>query len=293
MKLEFLEFHLLSSSLQHLWSKFIEHYDWEKLLNTVTSRLFQFILLSILFLIIRWVGKAIIQKAFNKYRDSKLATVSANRTDTIHSLVLNIFTYIILFFWIYALLTLIGVPVGTLIAGAGIFSLALGLGAQGFVSDIVTGFFILLEQQLDVGDAVKINAIEGTVTAIGLRTTQVTSYDGTLNFIPNRNIQIVSNLSRNAMRALIEIKVNPNTPIDDITKIIKEVNEQLTPKFPEITKGPTYLGTSISADGHLALQVIVYTTPGEQFTVQRAFLSAYLRAIREAGISLPTIYPGK
>ena len=75
---------------------------------------------------------------------------------TVNALVLNIYRYTCYFFLFYAILSEIGDPVGTLIAGAGIFSLALGLGAQSLVSDIVTGFFILLEQQLDVGDTVQI-----------------------------------------------------------------------------------------------------------------------------------------
>lgn len=281
---------IIFASFSTFWSHFINRYDWDKIFDLITGRLFQFLLLSLLFLVIRWIGRLIIRKSFKKYQSSRLLSANSNRIDTINSLVLNSFSYIILFFWLYALLTMMGVPVGTLIAGAGIFSLALGLGAQGFVSDIVTGFFIILEQQLDVGDAVKLDGIEGTVTAIGLRTTQVTSYDGTLNFIPNRNIQIVSNLSRNEMRALIEINIYPNAPLEKIHSIIDEVNDQLTPKYPQITKGPTYLGTATTTAGHLSIQVSAYTTPGDQLLVQRAFLSAYLRAIREAGIDLPTSY---
>ncbi len=131
---------------------------------------------------------------------------------TVKALVLNIYRYTCYFFLLYAILSEIGVPVGTLIAGAGIFSLALGLGAQSLVSDIVTGFFILLEQQLDVGDTVQIGQIKGTVTALGIRTTQVTSSDGTLNFIPNRNITIVQNLSRNNMVSNVDIRITSEDP---------------------------------------------------------------------------------
>jgi small conductance mechanosensitive channel len=112
--------------------------------------------------------------------------------------------------------------VGTLIAGAGIFSLALGLGAQSLVSDIVTGFFILLEQQLDVGDTVQIGQIKGTVTALGIRTTQVTSSDGTLNFIPNRNITIVQNLSRNNMVSNVDIRITSKTPLSKVEEIVTQ-----------------------------------------------------------------------
>ncbi len=114
-----------------------------------------------------------------------------------------------MFFYFYAILSILGIPVSTLLASAGIVSVALGLGAQGFVTDIVTGFFILLEQQFSVGDVVKINTITGKIHAVGLRTTQVISDDGTLNFIPNRSITVVSNMSRNNMQAVIDIRLDP------------------------------------------------------------------------------------
>jgi small conductance mechanosensitive channel len=191
-----------------------------------------------------------------------------------------------LFFYLYAVLSVLGIPVGTLIAGAGILSVALGLGAQGFVTDVVTGFFILLEQQFDVGDEVKIGSINGTIHAIGLRTTQIVDYDGTLHFIPNRNITIVSNLSRNDMRALIDIYFDPNEDITKMSKIIKNVNQELAPKYPEITQGPTLLGTIDNGHGQLALRVIIYTKNGAQYTVQRIFLATYLEELSKAGCKI-------
>ena len=85
------------------------------------------------------------------------------------------------------------------------------MGAQGFLSDLVNGFFILLERQLDVGDTVRVTngpiTIAGTVSSVGIRTTQVRDADGTLHFIPNRNIMVVSNLSRGNQRVLIDMPI--------------------------------------------------------------------------------------
>lgn len=86
-----------------------------------------------------------------------------------------------------------------LLAGAGVVGLAIGFGAQGLVSDIVTGFFILLEKQFDVGEYITVAGFDGIVEQIGLRTTQLRSFDGTLHFIPNRSILNVSNHSRGTM----------------------------------------------------------------------------------------------
>ena len=181
-----------------------------------------------------------------------------------------------------------GVPVGTLLAGAGIMSVALGLGAQGFVTDMVTGFFILLEQQFSVGDSVKIGMIEGTVHAVGLRTTQVLGYDGTLHFIPNRNITIVSNLSRNDMRALIDVRIDPNKDLTAMKDIMAAVNEKLVPKYRDnITKEPVIIGTVDTGNGALAMRVVIYTKNGAQVKIQAAFLAAYLQELTNAGFDIP------
>ena len=270
----------------NIFMRYITSIDWDHLLGLFITGFFQIILISLLFYLLSRIGRFIIKRAFRKYREAD--GFSNNRMNTIYTLMTNALAYLLIFFYLYALLSIIGVPFGTLIAGAGIFSLAAGLGAQGFVNDIVTGFFILAEQQFDVGNTVRIGTIEGTVTAIGLRTTQVQSYDGTLNFIPNRNISIVSNLSRNNMRVLINIRINPDTDIEQLATIVKQVNTELVPRHPEIKDGPTLLGVSTLTDGTLAYQVVMHTLNGEQATTQRLFLQGYLQAINAAGITLPT-----
>lgn len=272
------------------WFKnYLKSFDWESFLHLVTSRFFALLALTVLFFLINLIGKAILNHSFKRYLQGKSKTQqSTNRLQTISMLTMNLFHYTILFFWLYAILSTLGVPVGTLVAGAGIFSLALGLGAQGFVSDLVTGISILLEQQLDVGDAVKIGTIEGIVTAIGLRTTQVTGVDGTVNFIPNRNITIVSNRSRNNMRALVNIPIATTTPIEELRPIIDTVNDQLVPQHPSIIEDPVIMGVVTLPTGELVYQVILMTKNGSQFNLQAIFLTAYLKAIRQAGIHLPT-----
>lgn len=261
--------------------------NWESVLQHVASVVFQLVLLTVVLLLINWIGKKIIRHIFKTGLRNTKASISPKKLDTIYTLVLNVFKYILMFFWIYAILSAIGIPVGTLIAGAGIFSLAIGLGAQGFVSDMVNGFFILLEQQISVGDTIKIGAIEGQVTYVGIRTTQIQSTDGTLNYIPNRNITVVSNKSRNNMQALMEIPISSDAPFDKITKIIEDINRDLDLNALKITKRPTILGFSNQNDGTLVIQVTAYTKPGAQYNAKNVLLEKYLSAIRDADINLP------
>lgn len=268
------------------FQNYVSSFDWEKFGHLITSRFLSLLFLTVLFFAINVVGKFILRRSFKRYLVPKSGP--SNRLQTISMLTMNLFHYTILFFWIYAILSTLGVPVGTLIAGAGIFSLALGLGAQGFVSDLVTGISILLEQQLDVGDVVQIGTIEGTVTSIGLRTTQVTSADGTLNFIPNRNITIVSNRSRNNMHALVNIPIAPTTPVEKLPEIIQAVNDKLLPQHPSVIGTPLITGVVTLPPNELVFQVSLTCKSGSQFTLQATFLTAYLKAIRQAGIQLPT-----
>lgn len=269
-----------------VWMKLAKKIDWQQIIINIGGKILEIILFILLFLVIDRLGKRLIHHLF--MTNANTSDTANNRISTIYTLSLNIYHYVIMFFGIYAVLSVLGVPVGTLIASAGIFSVALGLGAQGFVSDIVTGFFILLEDQIDVGDYVKIETIEGTVSAIGLRTTQVTSPDGTLNFIPNRKILIISNQSRNDMRVLIDLYILTTTPVQELTQVVRDTNTELVPKYPDIIGEPDIQGVTTQADGTLVFRVQFYVKNGMQFAIQRDFLSAYLDAARTAGIQLPS-----
>ena len=178
----------------HIFQNFWDGLDWEKIISSVIYKTMLIIIFLIILLIIRKIVIRLIEKSFNNYR--KKEVYSESRIRTLETLAKNFFQYFLFFVIVYSVLTIIGIPVGSLIAGAGIFGVALGLGAQGFINDVITGFFIIYERQLDVGDHVILDTVEGIVDQVGLRTTQVKSFDGTLNYIPNRQILIVSNLSR-------------------------------------------------------------------------------------------------
>src|SRR5690625_6067046 len=126
---------------------------------------------------------------------------------TLEKLLANVFSYTMIFIYIVMFFAALGIVCGPLIAGAGVIGLAISFGAQGLVSDIVTGFFIILEQQLEIDDYVTTAGYDGVVEEIGLRTTKIRSFDGTLNYVPNRYIEGVANHSRGNMQALVDIGI--------------------------------------------------------------------------------------
>lgn len=269
---------LTSKQMEQLKKAFTD-LSWHEISQQLLSKFLLIIVTFVLFLILLWVGRVIIVHLFQESKKYNVLK-NSNRMATVKALVLNIYRYTCYFFLLYAILSEIGVPVGTLIAGAGIFSLALGLGAQSLVSDIVTGFFILLEQQLDVGDTVQIGQIKGTVTALGIRTTQVTSSDGTLNFIPNRNITIVQNLSRNNMVSHVDIRITSKTPLSKVEEIVTQVNKKLVPQTKALQLKPVIVGPVVTPDGALVFRVTITAVSGKQSTVASRFLAAYLKELR-------------
>ena len=275
---------LTSKQTEQLTKAFTD-LSWHEISQQLLSKFLLIIVTFVLFLILLWVGRVIIVHLFQESKKYNVLK-NSNRMATVKALVLNIYRYTCYFFLLYAILSEIGVPVGTLIAGAGIFSLALGLGAQSLVSDIVTGFFILLEQQLDVGDTVQIGQIKGTVTALGIRTTQVTSSDGTLNFIPNRNITIVQNLSRNNMVSNVDIRITSKTPLSKVEEIVTQVNKKLVPQTKALQLKPVIVGPVVTPDGALVFRVTITAVSGKQSTVASHFLAAYLKELRTNNIPI-------
>ena len=272
------------SALQRFWNNI----NWDAIVATLIEKSLSILFLIFLFFIIQRIGKYLIDRTYANY--SKKQHFSESRLKTLHTLIINAFQYTLFFFFIYSLLTIVGVPVGSLLAGAGIAGVAIGLGAQGFMNDLITGFFIILEQQMDVGDYIRLLAlnIEGTVTSVGLRTTQIKAVDGTVHFIPNRNINTISNLSRANMQVLIDVRINPEEGYEKICEVITEVNETLKEKYIEsIQTGPDIFGMVDLGNGNFAVRTTMYVLNGKQFAVKEEFLAQYIKALTEAGFTIP------
>ncbi|MGS4711461.1 mechanosensitive ion channel family protein [Streptococcus agalactiae] len=266
--------------------KFIDHLNVEEVLFTFFTKLISILLLIIAFVIVRQVINYLFEKTIN--RSLAFSRQKVARQKTLAKLSHNVLNYTLYFFLFYWILSILGVPISSLLAGAGIAGVAIGLGAQGFLSDVVNGFFILLENQFDVGDIINVGAVSGTVTNVGIRTTQIHDFDGTLHFIPNRNITIVSNKSRSNMRAQIDIPLFVHTNLDQISDIVTKINEEYVSKHPAIVGEPTVFGPTTNANGQFVYRINIFTQNGAQFDIYAEFYKLYQKAILEEGIDLPT-----
>ncbi|MGM9903936.1 MAG: mechanosensitive ion channel family protein [Enterococcus sp.] len=272
------------NAFQRFWNGI----DWDGILATLIQKSLYLLFLIILFGFLNRIGKYLIDKSFKQY--SKKTVINESRLKTLQSLLNNVFYYTMGFFFIYAILSVIGVPIGSLLAGAGIAGVAIGLGAQGFMSDMINGFFIIMEQQMDVGDYIKLTnlTIEGTVVSVGIRTLQLKSVDGTVHFIPNRNITTISNLSRSNMQVVLNIRIVPEEGYDKIYEIIQKVNETLAIKYEEeLQTEPSIFGLVDLGNSNFAIRTICYVINGKQFALQEEFLSSYVKKLTAAGFTIP------
>lgn len=259
--------------------------DWPGVLSAIVQAIIQIVAAFILFLIVKKIGNYFIDLTF-KRRINKDATNIPNRKNTLHQLSKNVFNGVAYFFLIFAILEVIGIPVGSLIAGAGVIGLALSLGAQDFVSDIVNGIMILMEKQIDVGDSVDIEGITGNVIDVNLKTTKVKDFDGTIHYIPNREITVISNKSRANMRAQIHIRLYPDTDLQEVRKIISDVSQQHIPNDELVVEEPDMIYVPMS-NGQLAAEITMFAKADEQYGVEMKYYEIYVDALNKAGVSLP------
>lgn len=270
------------------WQRYWQSIDWDAVFSTFISKGVTLLAILILFGIIRKAGNFLITQSFD--RQKRKVAGSTTRIETIHTLSSNIFSYTLFFFFLYSVLDTIGIPVGSLLAGAGIAGIAIGLGAQGFMNDIITGFFIILEQQIDVGDYIKLVnlQIEGTVTSVGIRMVQLKAADGTVHFVPNRNITTISNLSRAHMQVLIDIRIQPNEGYQEINQLIQKVNDRLGKTYKdEIFDGPNLFGMVDLGNSNYAIRTVMYVTNGRQLPLKEEFLANYVKELTDHGFTIP------
>ena len=187
--------------MQEFFKSYFNKLDLTTVFENLLTKVISLLILFVLF----YIAKQLLHVAVKKIvkPSLKYSNRDAGRQKTISRLLENIFNYTLYFFLVYCILSILGLPVSSLLAGAGIAGVAIGMWAQGFLSDVINGFFILFERQLDVGDEVVLTngpiTVSGKVVSVGIRTTQLRGEDQALHFVPNRNITVVSNFSRDEL----------------------------------------------------------------------------------------------
>ncbi|MDN4071436.1 MULTISPECIES: mechanosensitive ion channel family protein [Fictibacillus] len=222
-----------------------------------------------------------------KIRMKSPLRMSERRENTLIRLLDNVAAYLIYFIALLMILSEFSIDVKALLAGAGVVGLAIGFGAQNLVKDVITGFFIIFEQQFAVGDFVRINNFEGTVEEIGLRTTKLKQWTGELHILPNSSITEVTNFSIHNSIAVVDVSIAYEEDIDRAQAIIEEVVREETPKYPEMVAEPEVLGIQAVAAAEIVIRVTAEVLPMTHFKVARELKKAIKIRLDEEGIELP------
>ena len=212
------------------------------------------------------------------------------RANTIRRVLNSTLAIILITIGVTTGLSMLGVPVGPMLASAGVVGVALGFGAQSLVKDILSGVFMLLEDQYGVGDVVNLGEATGSVEEVGLRCTRLRSLDGTVWYVPNGEITRVGNMTRMWSRALIEVRFAYDTDIEaarqamvDAVEVAREGSRKVG---AAILGEPEVAGIESLEYNAVMLRLLVQVNPATQWDVQREVRHEMRRLFAERGIDL-------
>ncbi|MCW2238370.1 mechanosensitive ion channel domain-containing protein [Azospirillum canadense] len=187
------------------------------------------------------------------------------------------------------MLSSVGIEIGPLLAGAGVVGIAIGLGAQSTIADILAGVFYLLEDAFHMGDYVEVGQLRGTVEGISLRSLKLRHHRGAVHTLPFGQIKALTNYSRDWALMRLEFRVPPDTDMAVVKKIVKTIGKELAddPEMgPSFIEGLKSQGVRRVEDDAVIIGVKFTAKPDEQFVIRREAYHRLIRAFRDNGISL-------
>lgn len=239
------------------------------------------------FVLVR-VMRMIIRKSFSVRLKGPIKT-TGRRHQTLAKLLENVVTYVISFMALMAILSAFTINISGIIAGAGVVGLAVGFGAQNLVRDVITGFFIIFEDQFSVGDYVRINQAEGTVQEIGLRTTKVQAWTGEIFVFPNGNVTDVVNFSLHNSIAVVDLSISHDSDLAKVERLLLEFLETVQPRYEEVISPAELLGVQNMTATEVVMRLTAETLPMQHFGVARRMRRDLKEFFDERGVELP--YP--
>ncbi|CDF58985.1 mechanosensitive ion channel family protein [Thermobrachium celere] len=241
------------------------------------------IAILVICLVIIKIGEKIIHSFFERQKRSKFG-LNEKKAATLQELFKSLLRYSMYFvaaIWIF--------DIKTVIAVTGVAGVAIGFGAQNLVKDIISGVFILFEDQFAVGDYVVIDGLSGFVEAIGIRVTKLRDFSGDLHIIPNGTISKVTNKSRGNMRALVDVDIAYEEDIDHAIFVIKEVCDDVKKDIQDIVEGPDVLGVVKLGESGITIRIVAKTIPMKQWAVEMELRRRIKYRLDKEGIEIP--YP--
>jgi small conductance mechanosensitive channel len=246
--------------------------------------------LTILLVIVLAIIGLILLRMITKHLKKKVQSLDGEddsmldkRTHTITGVIWTTGAVVIIGTALLIVLDELGVPIFPVLASVGFVGLAFGLGAQTLVKDMISGLFILIENQYAIGDIIIVGGVTGTVEVITLRKTVIRDLYGTVYHVPNGEVRTVANKSRDWSRALVEVGITYDADVDKALDTLQQIgtNLQVDSEFaPAILDAPLVTGVEGLDESAVRLRIMVKTKPGDEGNVQR-YLRRQIRLVFE------------
>lgn len=266
----------------------------------VTSGLKIFLILILTLVTIK-VVQLFMDKLFHRlFRNHADDMEIKKRSDTLKSVIRNLINITIVIVGLMMILDQLGVEIGPILAAAGVVGIAVGFGAQQLVKDVIQGFFILLDDQIRVGDVVQIAGKGGLVENVNLRMIVLRDLAGNVHFVRNGEIDVVTNMTKEYSRYVFDIGVAYREDVDEVIEVIKQVDAELRddPEYKSDILDPIeILGLDQFADSAIIIKARTKTVPIRQWAVGREFNRRLKKRFDELDIEIPfphvTLYAGQ
>jgi small-conductance mechanosensitive channel len=269
--------------------------DWTPVTDWLLQHGIRILIIIALCLILYFITRMIVPRALKPtlqktMKDMPKVSVE-KRTNTLNRLFIGAAGVTIAIIAVFLILAEVGINITALIAGFGVVGIAIGFGAQHMVKDLIAGFFILLENQYNMGDVVRVAGVSGVVETINLRKTQLRDLDGIVHTIPNGEIGVASNFTKMWSRAHLNISVAYKEDLNQVMSILKKVWEETAndPKWGEfiISKTPSFLRVDDFGDSGITVKLAGETQPIKQWDVMGELRRRIKQAFDDEGIEIP------
>nr|WP_092074565.1 mechanosensitive ion channel family protein [Dendrosporobacter quercicolus]NSL49042.1 mechanosensitive ion channel family protein [Dendrosporobacter quercicolus DSM 1736]SDN01787.1 small conductance mechanosensitive channel [Dendrosporobacter quercicolus] len=239
-------------------------------------------------LVLRFL-RDVVSRLFVTRPSGKIFYFDERRARTLSILLQSIMRYVIYFIAIILVLQEFSIDTTSIVAGAGILGLAIGVGAQSLIKDLITGFFVILEDQYAVGDYIASGDMTGTVEEIGFRVTKLRDANGVLHIIPHGLITKITNYTRGHMVAAVTVPVAYEADLSKVLELFAEACRQVGSAMPEVIDEPKVVGVVEFQPGGLVAKIVAKTVPLEQGKVEAALRYRIKILFDENGIPMPTV----
>ncbi len=241
--------------------------------------------------ILRTIATRLTERVLKPREGAKDYALQLRRSQTLQPLLLEVQRYFIYFVATATILAQLGIDTGAILASVGVVGLALGFGAQNLVKDVISGFFLLFDGLVAVGDVVKVNdTTAGAVEAVGLRNTQLRDFSGLVWIIPNGDLRQFGNFNRGWMRAVVPVDIAKESDIRRAREIILEIGQAWAAERADIVlEPPEVQGLMTLTDQSMQLRLVIKMKAMEQWAAERELRARIKQALDERGIEVP--YP--